>query len=84
MAYFSNGSEGAHYEAKFCERCVHQPEGETGDGCPVWLLHLLWNYDQCNQDEAGEAKCHGLNVLWPRHERGENGDCKMFVERKTN
>lgn len=41
-AYFSNGSEGSGFESEFCDRCAHQ---ET---CTVWLLHLSYNYDQCN------------------------------------
>ncbi len=83
MAYFSNGTEGTYYEAKFCDRCTHQPPNPDDGGCPVFLLHMLWNYSQLDKTEVGMAKRHALNILWPRCERGENGDCKMFIERET-
>ena len=69
MGYFSNGSEGADYEARYCNRCIHQ---ET---CTVWLAHLIHNYDECNNDASI------LNLLIPLTKDGlGNEQCTMFVE----
>ena len=81
MAYFSNGSEGDYYEAKFCDRCVHQ-NSETG--CPVWNLHMLWNYEAVGEKPlfpATAAKAHALNTLWPT-DGVHNAQCAMFHERE--
>lgn len=40
MGYFSNGTEGADYEEKYCNHCVHQLEDY---GCPCWNAHYFWN-----------------------------------------
>lgn len=77
MAYFSNGSEGDYYEHKFCDRCVHQGDSQSEQGCPVWLLHLTRNYEECNNPLSF------LNVLWPRNKDGTNGDCQMFIEKPS-
>lgn len=37
MGYFSNGSEGEAYEARWCNRCQHQ------DDCDIWMQHLIFN-----------------------------------------
>ena len=72
MGYFSNGTEGMAYEEQFCERCIHQGPQE-GPGCPVWLLHLLHNYDECNKKDSF------LHVLIPRAKSGVgNEQCSMF------
>jgi hypothetical protein len=48
---------------------------EEGPGCPVWLAHLLYNYDECNKDESI------LHLLIPRTPDGlGNEQCSMFVE----
>ncbi len=65
MGYFSNGSEGHAYAAQWCARCVHE------EGCTVWSLHLLHNYDECNKPESM------LHDLIPR-EGIRNGRCVMF------
>lgn len=82
MAYFSNGSEGMWADEEFCSKCVHMPEDPDEGGCPAWLLHMLWNYGQCNEDDVGKAKKMALNILWPSNEKGENQDCAMFVKRE--
>ena len=69
MGYFSNGTEGMDYQAKYCERCLH----DANQDCPIWLAHLLHNYKECNNPESI------LHMLIPR-EGIENGQCKMFVE----
>ena len=75
MGYFSNGSEGMAYEARYCDRCVHQGPPE-GPGCAVWLAHLLANYDEC------ENKASILHLLIPRSRDGlDNEQCLMFWAR---
>lgn len=72
MGYFSNGSEGESYFETYCAKCVH--ESETNDvGCPIWNLHLLHNYDDCNKKDSY------LHVLIPRDVHGMNEQCAMFV-----
>lgn len=70
MAYFSNGSEGEEYEARYCSKCVHCGE------CPILVLHSLWNYDALDS----ETKHTALNVFIPRSKDGlSNEQCRMFV-----
>lgn len=67
MGYFSNGTEGEMYEEEFCSQCAH------GDNCAVLLLHMIYNYDECNNKESF------LHVLIPRDENGNNMPCTMFI-----
>lgn len=72
MGYFSNGTAAMAYEAQYCDLCVHQqPDGE---GCAVWLAHMLRNYAECNKPDSL------LHLLIPRDERGGNAQCRMFHE----
>lgn len=73
MGYFSNGSEGDAYEAKYCNRCVHS--GEDGTGCNVMLAHVLFAYEECNRDSNAKRM---LDMLIPR-DGAFNGECTMFV-----
>lgn len=89
MAYFSNGTEGMAYQAKYCDRCANN----DGDGgCPIWDLHLLWNsaqvdsinaiYEGASLDDntASGAKHMALSTFIP--EDGGNGwpgQCRMFI-----
>lgn len=73
MGYFSNGSEGECYYEEYCARCIHD-DPENGKHCPIWSLHLLYNYEECNKKDSY------LHVLIPR-EGSINGTCSMFVER---
>jgi hypothetical protein len=73
MAYFSNGSEGEGYQERYCEKCLHD-NFEKGIYCPIWNLHLLDNYKECNNKHSY------LHELIPRQE-GSNGRCTMFVDR---
>lgn len=71
MGYFSNGTEGMAYEEEWCARCVHQ------DGCEVWLVHILFNYDECNNPKSI------LHRLIPLSDDGlGNKQCRMFFEKK--
>lgn len=75
MGYFSNGTEGMIYEERYCERCIHY--GDEEEGCPIWMAHLLYNYDEANNDASV------LNILIPiNKENGENEQCTMFIEEK--
>jgi len=72
MGYFPNGTSGMIYEDEYCSRCVHQ-KVDSG-GCSVMLLHVLYNYDECNNDKSM------LHTLIPRDEKGFNAECTMFYE----
>lgn len=73
MAYFSNGTEGECYYAEYCAKCIH--ESPDDGGCMVWLLHLTYNYAECNKKDSM------LHVLIPRSKDGlSNERCKMFVQ----
>ena len=77
MGYFSNGTEGDMYEARWCDRCVHQngPDGESG--CAVWLAHMIKNYDDCNDDGSI------LHILIPKTKDGlGNEKCRMFWDKQ--
>lgn len=76
MGYFYCGTEGADYEENLCTKCVHNRNKE---GCPVWGLHLLFNYDQFKKDSEGEALMAVLDMLIPRDESGNNLECSMFI-----
>jgi hypothetical protein len=72
MGYFPNGSAGEDYHHRYCSRCVHDK-----DNCPVWLAHLLHNYDECNRPESI------LHLLIPRSKDGlDNDKCLMFIKDK--
>lgn len=53
MGYFSNGSEGLDFQGQFCFQCVNWRDLDDGrgEGCPIWDLHLLWNYDQFEREK---------------------------------
>lgn len=75
MGYFANGSEGMDYEARYCDRCVHQHRAGPEGDCVVWLLHLLRNYDDSDKPVSV------LHMLIPRSPAGGNLQCEMFVEK---
>lgn len=77
MGYFSNGTEAEMYEERFCSRCIHH-DREIGvdPPCPVWLSHILFAYEECNN--ASNAK-EMLDMMIPRTEDGiDNKECAMF------
>ena len=78
MGYFSSGTEGMDYEARYCDRCLHQKPDD--DGCAVWLAHMIAiaNYAECNKPDSV------LHVLIPRTKNGlGNEQCRMFIEAKS-
>jgi len=72
MGYFANGTEGARYEAEYCDRCIHRVNRD--EECPVLFLHLMWNYEQCRD----KLKKDTLELFIPQ-EGVFNGKCKMWV-----
>ncbi len=76
MGYFSNGTAGELYEANHCSLCVHGPIARPDTLCPVWSLHLLHNYADCDKPDSM------LHALIPLSEDGlGNEQCTMFIER---
>lgn len=75
MGYFPNGTAGEDYYERWCARCLHEnPDKEIT--CAIWMVHLLRNYDECNNDESI------LHALIPRTKNGlGNERCTMFVDR---
>lgn len=88
MAYFSNGTEGLIYQETYCWRCQNWgkdklSEKSGGPGCPIWDLHLLYSYEECDSDSNAKKM---LDTLIPMVEHtfsdgitGEiAGKCSMF------
>lgn len=75
MGYFANGTEGLLFEEQYCERCVHYVADPESGTCPVWMAHLLYNYEQ----HSNEAVKVILGLLIPRIPTGN--ECAMFYER---
>lgn len=71
MAYFSNGTEGEMYRERYCDRCKWDKDHK----CPVWLAHLVHNYDDCNKDNSP------LHLIIPRKKAPDfgNEECFFFV-----
>lgn len=75
MAYFPNGTSGQMYQEQYCDNCIH----DKNNDCPILLLHLLWNYDQ----QEDETKRRTLETFIPSTEDGLSAEqCTMFVEDK--
>lgn len=74
MGYFSNGSEGDTFTTYNCDLCVHALKCN----CPVWGLHLKYNYNQFDKSETGNLLKLILDRLIPRDEDGFCRRCTMF------
>lgn len=75
MGYFSNGTEGESYHEEYCAKCLHD---QQENGCPIWFLHNLHNYEECNKPDSF------LHVLIPRSkENSGNEICSMFLPSLT-
>lgn len=69
MAYFSNGTEGMSYFEEYCSRCIF----DKGQNCPIWMLHMIHNYEECNKPESF------LHALIPRSkDKLGNEECFFF------
>ncbi|WP_319583912.1 hypothetical protein [uncultured Pseudodesulfovibrio sp.] len=73
MAYFSNGTEGAMWEAENCAICVLGQQA-----CPIQIAHLQGNYDQYKGD-GNQLAMDILNILIPRRADGYASHCAMRV-----
>jgi hypothetical protein len=70
MAYFPNGTASEMYYDKYCTRCKFDRNGD----CPIWGLHLLHNYEECNKEDSF------LHVLIPRcKDVLDNEQCRFFT-----
>ena len=67
MGYFPNGTAGGIFQETHCAKCHHA----INEDCPVWLAHLMHNYDECNKDDSI------LHLLIPKDSR----TCNMFIPR---
>ena len=89
MGYFANGTEGAMFEEANCSRCVHSDiSGDREIGahppCPVWMAHMLFAYELCNEKEHPGKVI--LDMLIPNERpiasdgrpAGPHQDCAMF------
>jgi len=73
MAYFSNGTEAMQFQDEYCYNCIN--DSDKTKGCTVWLLHLQYAYDECNN--KGNAK-QMLDALIPMDEKTGFADkCSM-------
>lgn len=76
MGYFANGIEGESYKSCYCYNCKNwtKRDGEGVEGCPIWDLHLEYNYELCNDPDSF------LDKLIPHTEDGlDNDKCVMFL-----
>ncbi len=74
MGYFSNSTEGLDYQHQYCRRCQnHRGPSEEEKSCPIWDVHLMFNYDECNNPESF------LGYFIPRNGL-INEQCNMFRE----
>jgi hypothetical protein len=95
MAYFPNGTSGMMYQEKWCFRCKnYRDKGDgRGHGCVIWDAHLLWSYEECNNNGKtytidGATKTNPplsnakamLDMLIPMDENHFPAECSMFVE----
>lgn len=80
MGYFPNGTSGDYYEAEFCNKCIHQAQGDDDPDCMVMMAHMLYAYQLCNEkDHPGK---HILDLLIPISKDGVGNDkCAMFKHR---
>lgn len=74
MGYFPNGTSNEIYRERYCSGCYHDVRGD----CPIMLLHLVHNYEECNKEHSF------LHALIPRDkETGDNRMCKLYVPSKA-
>lgn len=80
MGYFPNGDAGEYFAAKNCAHCKHRPDDEEQDICPVMAAHLIYNYDQFEDEKLAGV----LGLLIPRDKVGQNEGCAMFLARNPD
>jgi hypothetical protein len=86
MGFFANGTEGQIFQELYCEKCINyrKREGESTEGCPIWDLHLLFNYKQFGSKECKEMLEFLIKLEKVDTEHGEikTNSCTMFMENK--
>jgi hypothetical protein len=84
MGYFSNGSEGEHFEARWCDRCVNREATEDApyNNCPIWTAHLFYCHDAVSEENAGRLLARNILGLLIAEEGPPNfkQSCTMFRE----
>lgn len=80
MGYFPNSDAFEYWAADNCNRCAHWPRGDDAPPCPVDTIHMLYNYELCNEkDHPGKVM---LDMLIPMEKSGVgNKRCAMFQPR---
>ena len=84
MAYWSNGTEHEAWASKNCHVCKHwydvDPEApgyDSKNNCPIEYAHLLFNYDECNNENSI------LDIFIPRTKDGlGNEQCTFFIKQE--
>lgn len=72
MGYFSNGTEGTLFQARYCNRCVH----DRDEDCPIWMLHLSYNNDQ-----SENPIIEGILSALIQH-KGTDNICNLYHEKQ--
>lgn len=80
MGYFSNGTEGECYQRTYCFNCVNRKKDDAGVGCPIWDLHMSYNYELCNSKSKAKKMLDFL--IPPDKETCGNKQCSMFIDKR--
>jgi hypothetical protein len=67
VGYFPNGISAEMFAERHCSKCHH----DIDENCPVFLAHLVYNYEECNKPNSI------LHVLIPH----DCSKCNMFIPR---
>lgn len=82
MAYFSSGTEGLDYMARYCATCRNCGDDKYEFGCAVWDLHTLYQSERDYSELDGGPVGRMLDSLIPREGGGlANGQCLMYRRR---
>lgn len=90
MGYLPNGTSGMDYQETYCFFCKNYGDnnGSGSEGCFIWDLHLFWNYDACNGEDAPKGsekrvKWEALEHFIPTTKDGIGCEqCKMFLPKE--
>ncbi len=79
MAYFPNGTSGMVFEEEYCDKCMNRRDLKDGrgPGCPIWDIHMLFNYDQHKETDEGKRTKEILEILIPTKDLWAD-ECSMF------
>lgn len=81
MAYFPNGTSGACFEARWCCDCANEGDPENGNGCAIWDVHLLFNYE-ARDSEVSKGILDTLIADVGMENEDGTCPCRLFVEGK--